>query len=89
MQAAASADGPPPLNRRDVELLRHLAAGRSTSQIATAMSLTGNTVRTRIHRVNAKLAVEGRRDAVRAAEAHGLLGDGVSPDRSTRQAGQV
>jgi DNA-binding CsgD family transcriptional regulator len=89
MHAAASADGPPPLNRRDVELLHHLAAGRSTSQIATAMSLTGNTVRTRIHRVTAKLAVEGRRDAVLAAEARGLLGDGASPDRSTRRAGQV
>jgi DNA-binding CsgD family transcriptional regulator len=71
MRPAASID--PVLNSRDVELLRHLSAGRSTSQIAAAMSVSGNTVRTRIHRVRAKLSVDGRRDAVRVAEARGLL----------------
>jgi DNA-binding CsgD family transcriptional regulator len=73
MRRPATLDGSAELNNRDVELLCHLAAGRSTAQIATAMSLTGNTVRTRIHRVNAKLAVDGRGDAVLAAEARGLL----------------
>ncbi len=67
------ANGAPHLNARDLELLRHLAAGRSTAQIATAMDLSGNTVRTRIHRVAAKLEVAGRGDAVRTAEAHGVL----------------
>ena len=73
MQHASTADGAPHLNARDVELLRHLAAGRSTAQIATAMDISGNTVRTRIHRVTAKRDVTGRSDAVLAAEAHGLL----------------
>jgi DNA-binding CsgD family transcriptional regulator len=73
MRTPPSDAGPPVLNGRDVELLRHLAAGRSTSQIAVAMSLSGNTVRTRIHRVTAKLSVAERGDAVRAAEARGLL----------------
>jgi DNA-binding NarL/FixJ family response regulator len=68
-----SPNGAPHLNSRDVELLHHLAAGRSTSQIATAMEISGNTVRTRIHRVTAKLEVTSRRDAVRTAEAHGVL----------------
>jgi DNA-binding CsgD family transcriptional regulator len=68
-----SANGAPHLNDRDVELLRHLAAGRSTSQIATAMAISGNTVRTRIHRVTAKLEVSSRGDAVRSAAAHGVL----------------
>jgi DNA-binding CsgD family transcriptional regulator len=67
------ANGAPHLNSRDVELLRHLAAGRSTAQIASAMEISGNTVRTRIHRVRAKLEVAGRMDAVRTAEAHGVL----------------
>jgi DNA-binding CsgD family transcriptional regulator len=68
-----TANGAPHLNRRDVELLHHLAAGRSTAQIAAAMDLSGNTVRTRIHRVTAKLDVSSRTDAVRRAEAHGVL----------------
>jgi DNA-binding CsgD family transcriptional regulator len=61
------------LNARDVELLRHLAAGRSTAQTAAAMSLTTNTVRTRIRRVEAKLAVTGRQEIVRAAQEHGIV----------------
>jgi DNA-binding NarL/FixJ family response regulator len=71
--AASSGDGVPVLSPRDVELLRHLAAGRSTSQIASAMEVSRNTARTRIHRVMAKLAVSSRADAVAAAESHGLL----------------
>jgi DNA-binding CsgD family transcriptional regulator len=66
-------NGAPHLNARDVELLHHLAAGRSTSQIATAMDISGNTVRTRIHRVRGKLEVTSRGEAVQAAEAHGVL----------------
>jgi len=61
------------LNDRDVEVLRHLAAGRSTAQIATAMDISGNTVRTRIHRVTAKLQVTSRGDAVRTAGDRGIL----------------
>ena len=57
----------PALTVRDVELLGHLAAGRSTAQIAAAMSLTPNTVRTRIRRVTRKLAVSGREHAAQRA----------------------
>jgi DNA-binding CsgD family transcriptional regulator len=70
---SAAGDGVPNLNPRDVELLRHLAAGRSTSQIAAAMDISGNTVRTRIHRVTAKLDVADRAEAVRAAADRGVL----------------
>jgi DNA-binding CsgD family transcriptional regulator len=73
MEPASAGNGTPHLNDRDVELLRHLAAGRSTAQIATAMDISGNTVRTRIHRVTAKLDVTTRTDAVQAAATHGLL----------------
>lgn len=61
------------LNPRDVELLRHLAAGRSTAQTATAMSLTTNTVRTRIRRIQAKLSAPDRPAAVRLAREHGIV----------------
>ena len=73
MHPPSAVNGASHLNARDVELLRHLRAGRSTSQIASAMDISGNTVRTRIHRVTAKLAVTNRLDAVQAAETHGLL----------------
>jgi|1186.fasta_scaffold953322_1 LuxR family maltose regulon positive regulatory protein len=56
-----------PLSDRDRELLAHLAHGRSTAQIARAMSVSTNTARTRIRRVSGKLAVDGRSEIVRAA----------------------
>ena len=62
------------LSRRDVELLECLAAGRSTAQIAVALSVSGNTARTRIRRVQGKLDVVGREAAVRAAQDLGILG---------------
>jgi DNA-binding CsgD family transcriptional regulator len=71
---------PPPAGRpaglltdRDRELVGHLAGGRSTAQIAAAMSVSGNTARTRIRRISGKLAVTGRNELVSAARARGLL----------------
>jgi DNA-binding CsgD family transcriptional regulator len=63
----------PRLNDRDRELVRHLAQGRSTAQIAAAMSVSTNTARTRIRRVEGKLAVSGRHEVVRAARMHGIF----------------
>jgi DNA-binding NarL/FixJ family response regulator len=61
------------LNPRDVEVLRLLAAGRSTGQIAAALSVSSNTARTRIRRVGRKLDVSERSAAVRAAGDLGLV----------------
>ena len=61
------------LNDRDRELVRHLAAGRSTAQIAAAMSVSSNTARTRIRRVSGKLSVAGRQEIVAAARVLGLV----------------
>jgi DNA-binding CsgD family transcriptional regulator len=66
-------DGAPRLNERDHELLRHLADGKSTPQIAAAMSVTSNTARTRIRRVQRKLAVARRDQVVGAARLLGVL----------------
>jgi ATP/maltotriose-dependent transcriptional regulator MalT len=63
----------PRLNARDVEVLRLLAVGRSTGQIAAALSISSNTARTRIRRVLSKLHVADRSAAVGAAGDLGLL----------------
>jgi DNA-binding CsgD family transcriptional regulator len=63
----------PSLNARDREVLRHLADGWSTPQIAAAMSITSNTARTRIRRVQRKLAAPEREQAVAEGRELGLL----------------
>jgi LuxR family transcriptional regulator, maltose regulon positive regulatory protein len=60
------------LTERDRELLGRLSGGWSTAQIAEAMSLTDNTVRTRIRRLERKMAVTGRDRAVRRAHDLGI-----------------
>jgi DNA-binding CsgD family transcriptional regulator len=66
-------DGARRLNERDHELLRHLADGKSTPQIAAAMSVTSNTARTRIRRVQRKLATARRGQLVEAARERGVI----------------
>jgi DNA-binding CsgD family transcriptional regulator len=63
----------PRLNERDREVLRHLAAGRSTQQIAAALAVTTNTARTRIRRVQRKFAAPGRGQTVASARELGLV----------------
>ena len=78
-QSSSVAESVPPdplrtLNPRDVEVLRLLAAGRSTGEIAAALSVSRNTARTRIRRVERKLDVSERSAAVQAADDLGLIG---------------
>jgi DNA-binding CsgD family transcriptional regulator len=72
-QAASRAGRISGLTSRDLELLGHLADGRSTGQIAAAMSVTGNTTRTRIRRVQRKLVVARREHVVAAARQLGVV----------------
>ncbi|MGY1640321.1 helix-turn-helix transcriptional regulator [Geodermatophilus sp. SYSU D00703] len=59
--STAGARGRAPwVTTRDLELLRHLADGLSTARIAAAMSITTNTVRTCIRRLEHRLSVTGR-----------------------------
>ena len=69
--AASQLAPSPALSPRDVVVLRCLADGRSTAQIAAALSVSDNTARTRIRRLEAKLHVSGRGAAVRAARGLG------------------
>jgi DNA-binding CsgD family transcriptional regulator len=66
-------NGSPVLSPREVQALRLLAEGRSTAQIAAAMSITPNTTRARIHHLRAKLDVTDRRQVVPRARELGLL----------------
>ena len=73
MTASQTDPSPSALNPRDVAVLRCLADGRSTAEIATSLSVTGNTARTRIRRLEAKLHVSERSAAVRAGRDLGVL----------------
>ena len=73
MTASQVDSSPSALNPRDVAVLRCLADGRSTAQIAESLSVTGNTARTRIRRLEAKLHVSERSAAVRAGRDLGVL----------------
>jgi DNA-binding NarL/FixJ family response regulator len=61
------------LNRRDLQVLSCLADGDSTAQIAAVLSISSNTVRTRIRRIQGKLDVADREATVRAAHDLGTL----------------
>jgi LuxR family transcriptional regulator, regulator of acetate metabolism len=62
-----------PLTGRDLEALRHLAAGRSTAGIAAEMSISTNTVRTRIRRLQTMLGAPARDQVLPRARMLGLL----------------
>jgi DNA-binding CsgD family transcriptional regulator len=66
-------NGTPVLSARELQALRLLAEGRSTAQIAAAMSISSNTVRARIHHLRAKLDVTDRQQVVPRARDLGLL----------------
>src|SRR3712207_6753838 len=66
-------NGPPVLSVREQQALRLLAEGRSTAQIAAAMSISPNTARARIHHLRAKLGATHRRQVVPRAQDLGLL----------------
>jgi PAS domain S-box-containing protein len=65
--------GPSQLTPRQAEVLRHLAAGCSTQQIATSMSLSVETVRNHIRAVLRRLGAHSRLEAVAKARKLGLL----------------
>lgn len=62
------------LTLRQMEVLRHLAAGRSNKEIADAVHLAEGTVKIHVAAVYQTLRVSNRMEAVRAAEKLGLIG---------------
>ena len=62
-----------PLSRREVEVLRQVAAGAKNREIAQRLGLTENTVRTYLKRALEKLGCHSRSEAAALAAKKGLL----------------
>jgi DNA-binding NarL/FixJ family response regulator len=61
------------LTEREREILSMLVSGMATAQIALALTLSPNTVRSHIQNIRGKLNVHSRLDAVLFAIRHGLV----------------
>jgi LuxR family maltose regulon positive regulatory protein len=62
-----------PLSQREQELLALLAKGHTNAEIALALVVTVNTVKTHLRHIYEKLDVHNRRDAIQRAQTLGLL----------------
>ncbi|WP_262503836.1 response regulator transcription factor [Sphingosinithalassobacter sp. CS137] len=61
------------ISPREYEVLLELAAGRSNKEIARALGVSPNTVKTHVARLYAKLKATRRTDAVAKARALGIV----------------
>lgn len=61
------------LTAREVAVLRLVATGKTNPQIATALGIRPDTVRSHMQRISAKLGVSGRAAVVSAGYEHGWL----------------
>jgi PAS domain S-box-containing protein len=76
LAAVAGTDGaepPPVLTRREVEVLRLLAAGTGTKAMADRLHVSPTTIRNHVQNITAKLGVHSRLEAVAYATRHRLL----------------
>jgi LuxR family maltose regulon positive regulatory protein len=73
MRAALRPSVPEPLTEREFEVLRLLAAGRSNPEIARALYVELNTIKTHVKNLYGKLGVHGRLQALGRAQELGLL----------------
>lgn len=62
------------ISPRELEVLRELAAGHSSKDIARRLSVSPNTVKTHVSRLFEKLGARRRTEAVQRARELGLLG---------------
>lgn len=61
------------LTDRDLDLLRYESLGYGSKRIASALNAEPKTIDCRFHRLNVRLGVANRRDAVRLCQRYGLL----------------
>jgi DNA-binding CsgD family transcriptional regulator len=61
------------LSSRELEVLGELAAGRSNKEIAAALKVSPNTVKTHVAKLYEKLGAKRRTDAVNRARELGIL----------------
>jgi len=70
----ADAEPPDGLSPRETEVLRHIAAGESNGEIATALYVSEATVKTHIHHMLSKTGLRDRSQLVSYAFRNGLAG---------------
>jgi DNA-binding NarL/FixJ family response regulator len=63
----------PDLSAREMEVLRHIAHGLSNKEIAEAMGISNETVKTHVGRLMVKLGVQDRAHALMVAMERGIL----------------
>lgn len=68
------------ITKRELEILRLMANGLSNREIATALFVSENTVKTHSSRLFEKLGARRRTQAVQIATQHGLLLDSGHPN---------
>ncbi len=61
------------LSLRELEVLNQVAMGKTDKEIALALSLSVNTVKTHLRNILGKLHVSGRKEAARLAKDKGLV----------------
>ena len=61
------------ISARELEVLQALAAGRSNKEIAQALEVSPNTVKTHVARLFEKLGAKRRTDAINRARELGIL----------------
>jgi DNA-binding CsgD family transcriptional regulator len=61
------------LTDRDLDLLRRESLGEGSKRIASALNTEAKTIDCRFHRLNVRLGVANRRDAVRLCRRYGLI----------------
>ncbi|GAA4704816.1 LuxR C-terminal-related transcriptional regulator [Nocardioides conyzicola] len=66
-------DARAPLTARELEVLEQLSLGGGNADLARALFVSENTVKTHLASIYRKLEVDRRVDALRVARAHGLL----------------
>jgi LuxR family transcriptional regulator, maltose regulon positive regulatory protein len=71
--SSARLNEPEPLSERELQVLRHLDGELSGPQIAKALFISYNTLRTHTRHIFTKLDVSDRRAAVRRARERGLM----------------
>lgn len=71
-------EAPPPLTPRELEILRHLAAGKTNRRISEELHLSLSTVKRHLERIISKLGVSDRTQAAVKAIELGL----IEPERT-------
>ena len=82
---SGSPDDRDELTPRELDVLRHLALGRSNREIAATLDIGDETVKTHVARVLSKLQVENRAQAIVQALKRGLVTLGELDDASSAE----